>query len=196
MASTSGGGSHEIGMNLSLLLARCKAGDALAWEALVRMYQSRVYGIAYHYTGNVEDARDLAQETFVRMFQNLHSCADEGMFLPWMIRIARNASIDHLRRRRARSAGGTVTLDEIGELPSRENTPEQQWSADSRKRLVYRALQQLTALNREVILLREIQGLRLEEIARLLRAPLGTIKSRCNRARLELAKRLLTLSEE
>ena len=98
-------------MNLSVILSRCKAGDALAWEALVRQFQSRIYGIAYHYVGNPEDARDLAQEVFVRIYQNLGSSTDEQMFLPWIIRIARNACIDHLRRKRARSQGRDVALD-------------------------------------------------------------------------------------
>jgi RNA polymerase sigma-70 factor (ECF subfamily) len=196
MASAPGERTPGLEMKLSILLQRCKAGDGLAWEALVRHYQARVYAIAYHCTGSAEDARDLAQETFVRMFRKLHTCTDETMFLPWMLRIARNASIDHLRRRKARYGGAHVPMEKIGELPAREGTPEQQWWVDSRKRLVHRALQQLTSLNREVILLKEIQGLRLEEIARLLRVPLGTIKSRCNRARLELARKLIALAGE
>lgn len=182
-------------MDLDLVLARCKTADPLAWEVLVRTYQSRIYGIAYHYVGNVEDARDLAQEIFVRIYVNLGACADAGMFLPWIIRIARNACIDHLRRRSSRSPRGRdVPVEEIGELADRGNTPEQEWAANSRKRLIHRALQQLTALNREIILLKEIQGLRLEEIASLLKVPLGTIKSRSNRARIELARKLMALS--
>ncbi len=182
-------------MDLALVLERCKTGDSLAWEALVRSYQSRIYGIAYHYVGNVEDARDLAQEVFVRIYQNLHACANAGMFLPWIIRIARNACIDHLRRRNARSPGGRdVPMDAIADLVDRRNTPEQEWASNSRKRLIYKALQQLTDLNREIIILKEIQGLQLEEIASLLGVPLGTIKSRSNRARIELARRVMALS--
>jgi RNA polymerase sigma-70 factor (ECF subfamily) len=183
-------------MNLSLLLDRCRTGDALAWEALVRQYQSRVYGIAYHYVGNAEDARDLAQEIFVRVYQNLTVCANEEMFLPWMIRIARNACIDHVRRRKARSYGRELPLDAITTLSDHGNNPEQQWASDSRKRLIHRALKELTDLNREIILLKEIQGLQLEEIASLLKVPLGTVKSRSNRARIELAQKVMALSGE
>jgi len=183
-------------MNLPLVLERCKAGDALAWEALVRQYQSRIYGLAYHYVGNPEDARDLAQEVFVRIYQNLDDCVNAEMFLPWAIRIARNACIDQLRRKSARSHGRDIGLEEIADLPDPGNTPEQQWVADARKRLVYRALDELTALNREIILLKEIQGLQLEEIASLLKVPLGTVKSRCNRARIELARKVMALSSE
>src|SRR5512143_1488929 len=122
-------------MDLAAILIRCKAGDALAWEALVRQFQARIYGIAYHYVGNAEDSRDLAQEVFVRIFQNLASCSDAEMFLPWIIRIARNACIDHLRKRKARSQGRDVALDAIAELRDPLNTPEQQWADNSRKRL-------------------------------------------------------------
>jgi RNA polymerase sigma-70 factor, ECF subfamily len=182
-------------MNLIAILARCKAGDALAWEALVRQFQGRVYGIALHYTHNTEDARDLAQEVFVRIYQNLESC-DSEIFVPWLIRIARNACIDHLRRRNARPQGRDVGLDEIADLADKSETPEQHWVTNSRKNLIYRALKELTGLNREIIVLKEIQGLELEEIASLLEVPLGTVKSRSNRARIELARKVLALSSE
>lgn len=180
-------------MDLSLILARCSAGDALAWEALVRQFQSRVYSIAYHYVGNSEDARDLAQDIFVRIYRNIASCADPEMFLPWMIRIARNACIDHLRRRKARPHGREVALDDAAALPARENRPDQEWATNSRKRLIHRALAELSSLNREIIILKEIQGLQLNEIASLLHVPLGTVKSRSNRARLELARKVISL---
>ena len=183
-------------MNLAAILTRCRAGDALAWEALVRQFQTRIYGVAYHYVGNAEDARDLAQEVFVRIFQNLAACTSAEMFLPWIIRIARNACVDHLRKRRARPQGKDVALDVIADLPDHGNTPEQQWEDNSRKRLIYRALKELTGLNREIILLKEIQGLQLDEIASILKVPLGTIKSRSNRARIELARKVMALSGE
>jgi RNA polymerase sigma-70 factor (ECF subfamily) len=183
-------------MNLPVILTRCKAGDALAWEVLVRQYQARIYGIAYYYVRNAEDARDLAQEVFVRIYQNLEACIDAKMFTPWIIRIARNACVDHLRRRRARPQGRDVALDEVRNLPHPGSTPEQQWTANSRKRLIYRALNELTDLNREIILLKEIQGMQLDEIASLLKVPLGTVKSRSNRARIELARKVMALSPE
>jgi len=183
-------------MDLTLILDRCKEGDPLAWEALVRKYQSRVYGIAYHYVGQVEDARDLSQEIFVRIYQNLRDCSGEEMFLPWIIRISRNACIDHLRRRKARWHGKEVALDDIAALPDHGRTPADQWAADTRKRLIHRALKELTDLNREMILLKDIQGLQLGEISSLLRVPLGTVKSRCNRARVELARKVIALNGE
>ncbi len=194
---SAGGGSpagrHREKMELSTLLERCCDGDELAWEALVRRYQARIYGIAYHYVGNAEDARDLAQETFIRIYQNLAPCADETMFLPWIIRIARNACIDHLRRKKARPPAHDVAADELLSLKAPGGDPDQLYAADSRKRMVHSALQEMSDLNREIILLKDIQGLGLEEIATMINVPLGTVKSRCNRARIELARRLAFL---
>ena len=181
-------------MDLAMLLERCKAGDELAWEALVRQFQARVFGIAFHYTGNTEDARDLAQEIFIRIYRHLDLCGDEGMFVPWMIRISRNACIDHLRRKKARPAPVDVAVDEMVHLQAPGLNPEEHSMAEARRQLIHLAFRKLTALNREVILLREILELPLEEIASMLQIPLGTVKSRINRARIELAERVRALA--
>ena len=181
-------------MDLAMLLERCKAGDELAWEALVRQFQARVFGIAFHYTGNSEDARDLAQEIFIRIYRHLDLCGDEGMFVPWMIRISRNACIDHLRRKKARPAPVDVAVDEMVHLQAPGLNPEEYSMADARRQVIHLAFRKLTALNREVILLREILELPLEEIASMLKIPLGTVKSRINRARIELAERVRALA--
>jgi RNA polymerase sigma-70 factor, ECF subfamily len=181
-------------MELSILLARCRSGDELAWEALVRRFQGRVYGIAYHYTGRAEDAQDVAQEVFIHIYRNLARIVDAEGFLPWLICLCRNASIDHLRRKKARPPASDIDIQEAHGLEAGGLNPEEQWLADSRKRLIYRALQGLSQLSREIILLREIQGLPHADIASMLQVPLGTIKSRANRARLELAQKVLELS--
>jgi RNA polymerase sigma-70 factor (ECF subfamily) len=180
-------------VDLQQLLVRCRQGDELAWEALVRAYQSRVYGVAFHYLGDGEEAKDLAQEVFVRVYRHLHRCEGADMFLPWLIRISRNACIDHLRRRKIRPALSGTPVDEMPGLPAPGPSPEERRAADARTRLIAQALRRLTALNREVIILREIHGLALEEMASLLHIPLGTVKSRINRARLELAQRVRAL---
>jgi RNA polymerase sigma-70 factor (ECF subfamily) len=183
-------------MDISTLLERCCGGDELAWEALVRQFQSRVYGIAYHFVGNAEDARDLAQEAFIRIYQNLELCPNGASFLPWIIRITRNICIDYLRRKRSRPPAHDLAADELVGLRAPGADPEQLYAADSRKRLIHMALQQLSELNREVILLKDIQGLTLDEIASMLHLPVGTVKSRSNRARIELARRLVSLRRE
>jgi RNA polymerase sigma-70 factor (ECF subfamily) len=181
-------------MDLAMLLERCKAGDELAWEALVRQFQARVFGIAFHYTGNAEDARDMAQEIFIRIYKHLDLCGDERMFVPWMIRISRNACIDHLRRKKARPTPSDVAVDEMIHLEAPGLNPEEHWMADARKQVIHHAFRKLTALSREAILLREILGLPLEEIASMLEIPLGTVKSRINRARIELADKVRALA--
>lgn len=177
----------------SALIARCRRGDGLAWEQLVRRCQGRVYGLAWHYLGNVEDARDVTQEAFVRVYRQLD--AFEGdRFMAWLLCITRNLCIDHLRRRRSRPPAEDVQADEEGAAPAdTAPNPEQAWLTDGRKRTVYAALARLSGASREMILLKDIQGLRLKEIARLLGLPIGTVKSRSNRARVELARQVLAV---
>ncbi|MBN1426495.1 sigma-70 family RNA polymerase sigma factor [Candidatus Fermentibacteria bacterium] len=180
-------------MDLPELLQRCRTGDELAWETLVRAYQGRIYGIAYGYVGTTEEARDLAQEVFVRIYRKLHTCRDPERFLPWMVRITRGVCVDHLRRVKARPPAHDVPVDEDIHLAADGPDPEQSAMLNARKRLIYRALRMLSAINREIIVLKEMQGMPQEEIASMLRVPLGTVKSRANRARIELAKAVVTL---
>ena len=129
-------------MELADLLDRCRRGDELAWEALVRRYQARVYGLAYHYLRDPEEARDVAQEIFVRVYRKLGSYHDENAtFLPWMLRVGRNVCIDHLRRAKSRPADSGQPLDDAPEIIDPAPTPERAWEADVSKQLVHRALQ-------------------------------------------------------
>jgi RNA polymerase sigma-70 factor, ECF subfamily len=178
-------------MELPQLLDLVRHGDELAWEAFVRRFQGRVFGLAYHYTAQAEDARDLTQDVFVRVYQHLALVPGEEGCLPWIIRITRNACIDHLRRRKARPPLWDLPADELFDLRSTDRNPEEAHLEAVRKTMVHRALQALTDLNREIILLKEIQGLGLEEIAAILEVPVGTVKSRSHRARLELAEKLV-----
>jgi RNA polymerase sigma-70 factor (ECF subfamily) len=180
-------------MNQAELLQRCRAGDELAWEVLVRTYQARICSIACTYTGDADEARDLAQDVFVRVYRKLDTCRDPERFLPWMIRIARNVCLDRLRRRKARPPAQDIPADELVSLADPTPSVEDQWLQDTRKRLVIKAMQKLSKINREIILLKDMQGLPLDEIAGMLNLPVGTVKSRCSRARVELAKAVLAL---
>lgn len=179
-------------MEIADLLRRCRQGDELAWEALVRRTQSRIYGLAWHYLRNQEEARDAAQESFVRIYTGLSSFQDSEAFLPWALRLTRNVCIDHLRRARSRPSASLSDEQEAAVADSRP-TPETDAMTSSRRRLLWRALDRLGASSREMILLKEIQGLPLEEIAAMLDLPLGTVKSRSHRARLELARAVVRL---
>ena len=176
------------------LVERCRQGDGLAWEWLVRRCQGRVYGLAYHYLGSVEDARDVAQEAFVRVYRQLGTF-EGNRFMAWLLRITRNLCIDQLRRRKTRPPVEDVRADEDDDMAPRDAAPdpEQAWLAGARTRLVHQALQRLDGANREGILLKDIQGLKLGEIAGMLGLPIGTVKSRAHRARLELARQVVAI---
>jgi RNA polymerase sigma-70 factor (ECF subfamily) len=113
--------------------------------------------------------------------------------MAWLLRITRNHWIDQIRRRKAGPPAEDVLVDDQWTMADTAPNPEQAWVADSRKQLVDDALRQLNGQNREMILLKEIQGLALQEIADILGLPLGTVKSRSNRARVELAKQVIAL---
>ncbi len=175
-------------LDLETLLARCRQGDDLAWEALVRRYQGRIFAVAFHYLRDREEARDAAQEIFIKVYRGLGSMRQGDKFLPWMLRLARNCCVDRLRRLKVRTPAAAVPVEETPPIVAAEPTPEESSLAGARHGLLYRALAKLGETNREMIVLREIQELKLEEVAELLALPIGTVKSRSHRARLELAK--------
>lgn len=175
-------------LELDTLIDRCRQGDELAWEAVVRRYQGRVLGVALHYVRDREEARDVAQETFVKLYRNLARLEAGTTFLPWLLRIARNSAIDRLRRNAARRPPAEAPEEDAAATPDPGPSAEEALFQDARRALVYRALGALSERNREMILLKDIQQLRLEEVAEILDLPLGTVKSRTNRARLQLAQ--------
>ncbi len=172
------------------LLAQVRQGDELAWEAFVRHHQGRVFGLAYHYTTHADDAQDLAQEVFVRIYQHVDRIPPAAEIVPWLLRITRNACIDFLRRQKARPPAWDIPLEDCLGLASSDAGPHAAHEARERLRGLHLALRELSDLSREMILLKDVHGLSLDHIARILGVPLGTVKSRSNRARLELADRL------
>jgi len=159
----------------------------------VRRFQGRIYGLAFHYMRNAEEARDMAQEIFIQIYRKLDSFNDEENLLPWMLRLARNRCIDRLRRLKTRPPAEDVLVEEAQEITDSRPGPEEEYVAGGRRQLLYRALDEMSEMNREMILLKDIQGLELSEISRMLRLPLGTVKSRSHRARLELATKVRAL---
>ena len=100
------------------LLERCRQGDDLAWEGLVRRFQGRVYSVACHYMRNAEEARDVAQEVFVRIYERLEAFHGDQAFLPWVLRLSRNICIDTLRRQKARPRATEADVDPTTQLAS------------------------------------------------------------------------------
>ena len=175
-------------IEVETILQRCRLGDDLAWEALVRRYQGRVFGVSMHYMRDREEARDVSQEIFLKIYRNLGSLKEGQAFLPWMLRLARNCCIDRLRRLKVRTPEIEVELEDALQVVAAGGGPDEDWRQGDRRSLLHRALAGLSEKNREMILLKEIQELKMEEIADLLSVPLGTVKSRSNRARIELAR--------
>lgn len=155
----------------------------------MRRYQGRVFAVSLHYMRDREEARDVSQDIFIRVYQRLETLREGDTFLPWLLRLSRNACIDRLRRLKVRTPAIAVPVEVAAvTVPASGPTPEEASLAGARSALLYRALDELSEGNREMILLKDIQELKLEEISKMLALPLGTVKSRTHRARLELAK--------
>lgn len=167
-------------------------GDATAYRGLVERYQGRIYSVCYSMVRNPEDARDLAQDAFVKAYQNLGRFRLQASFYTWLYRIAKNVCIDHLRRQKVRRAEqfeeGVATKDSGGviSLAHRREDPGRNLE---RKRLQARIIEALDALpdeQREIVLLREVEGLAYKEIAEVMDIPEGTVMSRLYYARKKL----------
>ncbi len=188
------GCGKEWRLRLEEVLQRCRFGDDLAWEELVRRFQGRVFGIAVHYLRDREEARDAAQEVFLKVYRQLGSVQSTDTFIPWLLRLARNSCIDRLRRNASRTPPGQVSDEAAGDVADQQPSPEELGIRSAQSQLLYSAIGRLSHDSREMILLKEIQQLKVREIAQMLDVPVGTIKSRSHRARLELADRLRELT--
>lgn len=149
-------------IDLDVLVERCRAGDELAWEAFVRQFQGRLYAIACSYLHTREEARDAAQEIFVRLYEKRALWPPATEFVPWMVCTARNLCIDQFRRARVRPGGVDLSEELIGNMAAGDRDPESQAAAGSAASAVWRGLRRLSAISREIIVLRDIQGLSLE----------------------------------
>ena len=186
---------------VGLLLRRCLSGDAAAWEDIVRRYQRRIYNICYRFAGSAEDADDLTQEVFIKMYKTLNSYdVERGAFLTWVTTITRNLLVDHFRKgkhdRLTDSLDATPAQEEdgrsLGEQIEDKSTasPAEQVRSREAGEAVHEALQKLSPELREAVILRDLQDMDYKEIAGVLKVPEGTVKSRINRGRAELARLL------
>jgi RNA polymerase sigma-70 factor (ECF subfamily) len=174
-----------------LLLARlAAAGRADAWERLLALYSERIYNLAFHFAGAAADAEDLTQEIFLRLYQNLRLYRGDVPLAAWALRLSRNLCIDHYRRGRRERRAGAVSESVLANLPADGDDPQAEAQRRQQLRTVYRALEAMPEDLAEVVLLRDLQGWSQEETAAWLEVPVGTVKSRLHRARLELASRV------
>jgi len=166
--------------NLSRLAAKARHGDLEAFGKLVEHYQNRIFALCYGIVGNREDADDIAQETFIRAYQSLGTLRAEAAFYTWLAKIAVNSSLNY--KKKAQSAW-TVPFDAAGEPVYEGETPESHAESQADREWLEAVLAGLPPESRAVLVLREIEGLPYEEIAAMLKIPLGTVKSRLNHAR-------------
>ena len=172
------------------LIDQTLAGESAAFGRLVQKYQDRLYNTIVHVAGNAEDAQDVVQEAFVQAFVKLDTFKGSSAFYTWLYRIAFNMAASHRRRQRptcsveyAREVSGNEPMD-------REDDPCESLEREERCRQVRRAIDKLNKEHRAVIVLREIDGCCYETIAEILDLPLGTVRSRLHRARLQLREEL------
>ena len=172
------------------LVERCLRGQEAAWEDLVKLHTRRVYAICYRFTNSDPEAQDLTQEVFLRVFKSLKSFrAGEGLFAVWLGRLTRNLLIDHYRR--ARMDRATESLEEVRaveESAAAMARTEGMLAGREAAELLQAALQKLSPDLREAVILRDLEELEYREIAEVLSIPEGTVKSRLNRGRAELAR--------
>lgn len=184
-----------------LLIERCKRGEHDAFDQLVRTYEKRVYNLAYRLSGHYDEANDISVDAFLRVFQALKLFRGEANFSTWLFRIVTNVYLD--RRKRSRNKQH-LSLQEYIELE--ENTVSRQIEDPSptpgvvaeqneRSELLQDAIVALPYDQRTMIVLYHTEGLSYEEIAAVLELPIGTVKSRLNRARLKLREKLEPLKE-
>ncbi len=180
------------------IVERCLSGDAAAWEDLVRTHTRRVYGLCYRFTGKEAEAQDLTQDVFMRVFRALGSFrSTEGSFSTWLARLTRNLLIDHYRRTRNERVTDSIE-EQVPGIEQRAGNggvspmrrPDSAVAGREASELLQSALGKLSPELRETIILRDLQEMEYREIAEVLAIPEGTVKSRLNRGRAELARML------
>ena len=185
---------------VAMLLRRCVAGDAAAWAEIVQRYHRRIYNICYRFAGSTNDAEDLTQEVFIKMYRTMSTYdAEKAAFMTWVTTMTRNLLVDHFRK----SKQDRVT-DSLDAAPSEHEDamplgdhiqdkalpPDAQVQSRETRETVHKALQKLSPELREAVILRDLQDMDYREIAAVLKVPDGTVKSRINRGRAELARLL------
>jgi RNA polymerase sigma-70 factor (ECF subfamily) len=173
------------------LIARCLDGDQTAWSQIVQQHWRKVFNLAYKFVGRHDEAEDLTQDIFLKIFKALHTFDRRANFQTWLISISRNLCIDHYRsvRKERETMARDVDASELSPV-SRERGPHQQLEQIDLKHVIRQALAALPPALREAVVLRDLQEFSYQEIAARLNLPEGTVKSRINRGRIELARQL------
>jgi len=184
--------------SISSIIERCLAGESDAWEELVRGHNRRIYNICYRFTGSPDDAEEVTQEVFIKIYRTLSSYdSAKGAFTTWITTVTRNLLVDNYRRnkmeRLSDSMDAPTGSDEDGltlgeQIADDGPSQDEQMSTKQTQKMVQQALLKVSPDLREALILRDLHDLDYKEIATALRVPEGTVKSRINRGRTELAR--------
>jgi RNA polymerase sigma-70 factor (ECF subfamily) len=180
------------------IIEQARRGDPLAWEKLVVRYTKRIYNLCYRFVERVDQAEDLTQDVFIKVFRNLNNYKPEtGNFVTWLMSVSRNLLIDHYRE--SKDERVTISTDEDEEyslletLPANVPSPEAEMQRTEKLAMLKKGLSRLSPELREAVILRDIEELSYQEVGKILGIPDGTVKSRINRGRVELARYLQKL---
>jgi RNA polymerase sigma-70 factor (ECF subfamily) len=166
------------------LIARAASGDGAAFSDLMAMHESRMFAVALRMCANREDAQDCLQDAMIRIYRSIAGFKAQSSFSTWVYRITMNTCLDELRRRKVRGAASLDGLLESGWSPSDEDdVPEKHAVASEQRRTLDKAIADLPEDMRAAVVLRDIQGFSYDEIADMLAANIGTVKSRISRGR-------------
>ena len=181
------------------LIARFQDGDTYAFDQLVRRYKDPLLNFIFRFIGDLNESEDIVQDTFYRVYKNKHYYKEVAKFSTWIYTIAGNLAKTELRKRKRRkifSINKETQSEKEFELPDPERDPEEEVSSTITEKHIYKAIRNLPPKFRQVIILRDVQGFSYEEISSIINVPLGTVKSRVNRARLRLQEDLSFLLDD
>lgn len=184
--TTSKEGQGNAGQDDRALIRACLRGRKEAFGELMRRYQDQLYNVVFRMLDNAEDANDVVQDSFLNAYQSLRKFQGDAKFSTWLYRIAVNSAITHRRKQKQPRS----LLDANGRLEatdrSEEGQPGKVMERNERERIVHDALSRVSPEFRIVLILKELDGQKYEEIAEVLQVPIGTVRSRLHRARMEL----------
>ena len=174
-------------MELNAIVRECLEGRPGAWETLMNMYAKRVFNMAYQFCGSRQEAEDMTQDVFLKVYHSLSKFDFQRNFTAWLLTLTKNHLIDEYRRTKCEK----TQRDEFDErvLPQAAvSGPEETLVRNEARDLIWQGLNRLSSEMRMAVILRDLQGQSYEEMAETLGLPLGTVKSRVNRARIALAE--------
>jgi RNA polymerase sigma-70 factor (ECF subfamily) len=172
------------------LVSRCRDGNDDAWRELVDRFGPKVFAIAYHFTMKREDAEELSQEIFLKIFENLHRYDGGFPLVAWVLSLSRNLCIDRYRRKKREKSFRFVSDEAVSSLLRSDDDPANMALKKERTKLLFSALAEIPEDLAEILVLRDLNGLAYDEIGKALDLPDGTVKSRLFRARAEVARRI------